>query len=104
MHHLTRLRPFPWNVQTSVADYIVLEGKAESFAASRFGDKHIGRFVTDISAADLGSACSMIGGALEKTGFDTIRGYLLEMRWLSKAALHRSAAYPHMLGTRWAIM
>lgn len=76
MHHLIRLRAFPWGPQISVADYIVVEGTAESFAASRFGEQHLGRFVTDISPADFEIARRMIGGALDVTGFDKVRGYL----------------------------
>lgn len=76
-HHLVRLRLFPWNMQhTSVADYIIHEGLAESFAGALFGEEVLGYYVTDISAEDLRTARGLIGSGLEHTGFDLIRGYI----------------------------
>src|SRR5690606_7871185 len=57
MHHLIRLRAFPWDMQrTSVADYIVVEGTAESFATSLFGEKVLGRYVSNFNPGDLETA------------------------------------------------
>jgi uncharacterized protein YjaZ len=77
MHHLIRLRAFPWDMQrTSVADYIIVEGTAESFAASLFGEKAVGYFITEFEAADFETARRMIGEGLHATGFDVIRSYI----------------------------
>jgi uncharacterized protein YjaZ len=76
MHHLIRLRAFPWGPGTSVGDYLVIEGTAEAFAASLFGEDRIGWFVTDFDPAGLETARRLIGPALAKTGFHTIRGYI----------------------------
>jgi uncharacterized protein YjaZ len=77
MHHLIRLRAFPWDMQrTSVADYIVLEGTAESFAASLFGEHSVGYFITEFDAAEFETARRLIGAGLDATGFDVIRGYI----------------------------
>jgi uncharacterized protein YjaZ len=77
MHHLIRLRAFPFDMQrTSVADYIVLEGTAESFAASLFGEQVVGSFITEFDAAEFETARKLIGQGLDATGFDVIRGYI----------------------------
>ena len=77
MHHLIRLRTFPFNPQgTSVADYIVLEGTAESFAASLFGEQAVGYFITEFDQAEFEAARRLIGAGLQATGFDVIRSYI----------------------------
>ena len=77
MHHLVRLRVFPWDMyKTSVADYIVLEGTAESFAASLFGADKVGFFITEFDAQELETARRLVGQGLQATGFDAIRGYI----------------------------
>jgi uncharacterized protein YjaZ len=76
-HHLIRLRVFPWDMQrTSVADYIIHEGVAESFATALFGEQVLGYYVTDIDDAGLKTANALIRDGLERTGFDVIRGYI----------------------------
>lgn len=76
MHHLIRNRVFPFGPQTSVADYIVTEGTAESFATSLFGEENIGLFISEFDPADLDTARRLIAPALSATGFDVIRGYI----------------------------
>lgn len=77
MHHLIRFKAFPFNMMTtSVADYIVLEGTAESFAASLFGEDKIGYFVVEYDEKDFETARRMIGEGLHKTGFNIIRSYI----------------------------
>ncbi len=77
MHHLVRFRVFPFNPQTTtVAEYIVLEGMAESFAASLFGDEVVGFYVTEFDEAQLDAAKTLIAAGLQKTGFNVIRSYI----------------------------
>lgn len=77
MHHLIRLRLFPWDMQkTTVADYIVIEGTAEAFAAALFGEDKVGYFITEFDPAELETARQIIGAALAATGFNVIRGYI----------------------------
>ncbi|MCA9946625.1 MAG: hypothetical protein KC449_24255 [Anaerolineales bacterium] len=76
MHHLARFRVFPFTIQTSVAEYIVLEGMAESFAASLFGEEVVGFYVTEFDEAQLDAAKSLIAAGLQKTGFNVIRSYI----------------------------
>ncbi len=54
-NHLVRLRVFPWDMRTtSVADYIIHEGVAESFAGALFGEAALGFYVTDFDDAQPG--------------------------------------------------
>jgi uncharacterized protein YjaZ len=77
MHHLIRLKAFPWDMmKTSVADYIVLEGTAESFAASLFGEDKIGYYVVDFDRQEFDTARRLIGEGLTRTGFNVIRSYI----------------------------
>lgn len=77
LHHLIRLRLFPWDMQnTNVADYIVLEGTAESFAAALFGEESVGHFITEFDDAEYKTAKQLIGAGLERTGFNVIRSYI----------------------------
>ena len=76
MHHLVRFRVFPFTPQTSVAEYIVLEGMAESFAAALFGEEVVGYYVTQFDEAMLDDAKSLIAAGLQKTGFNVIRSYI----------------------------
>jgi uncharacterized protein YjaZ len=77
MHHLIRLKAFPWDMMnTTVADYIVLEGTAESFAGSLFGEDKIGYFIVEYEQEDFDTARRLIGEGLHKTGFNVIRSYI----------------------------
>lgn len=77
LHHLVRLRAFPWDMmKTAVADYIVLEGLAESFAAALFGEDKVGFFITEFDPSEFETARKLIGEGLDATGFDLIRGYI----------------------------
>lgn len=75
-HHLVRLRAFPFGMDTSVADYIVIEGTAEAFAASLYGADKAALVISQFDPAGLEPARRLIGAGLEQTGFDAIRGYI----------------------------
>lgn len=77
LNHLVRLRLFPWNMMTtSVGDYIIHEGMAESFAVELFGEDVLSYYVTQCSGATLAKAKSLMHAGLETTGFNVIRGYI----------------------------
>jgi uncharacterized protein YjaZ len=76
MHHLIRFKSFPFTLNTSVADYIVLEGTAESFATSLFGEDKVGFYVTDFEPDEFETARRLIGEGLGRTGFNVIRSYI----------------------------
>ncbi|MEO1288999.1 MAG: DUF2268 domain-containing putative Zn-dependent protease [Chloroflexota bacterium] len=76
-NHLVRLRVQPWDMMTTtVSDYIIHEGIAESFATALFGEEVLGYYVTDINDADLAIAKQIISENLQMTGFNVIRGYI----------------------------
>lgn len=76
LHHLVRLGLYPWTFQTpyGVADYIVLEGMAESFAAQLYGEDVVGYYVTDIDADNLNIAKAVVQQGFEVQG--DVRGYI----------------------------
>jgi len=77
LHHLVRMRLFPFNpMTTTVADYIVIEGTAEAFAASLYGEDKVGYFITEFDPADFEQARRLVGQGLQASGFDVIRGYI----------------------------
>jgi uncharacterized protein YjaZ len=90
LHHLIRLSRFPWDMAgTRVADYIIYEGMAESFAASLYGEQIVGYYVTDFDKEELETAKTLIRDGLEGTGFDVIRGYIFGDRLADKYGLQK---------------
>lgn len=77
MHHLIRSKVVPWNMMTAtVADYIIHEGLAESFAAELFGEEMVGYYVTEFDDTELDTARTLIGDNLTTAGFDTLRAFI----------------------------
>lgn len=77
LNHNVRFHVVPFHpMQVTVADYMVSEGLAESFAVELFGEEVAGYFVTDISEQELALAKRVIGDVLDVTGFDAVRGYI----------------------------
>jgi uncharacterized protein YjaZ len=60
----------------TVGNYIVGEGLAEAFAHELYGEEAVGPWVTDFDLSQLEKARQIIGGALDKTGFDVVRNYI----------------------------
>lgn len=75
-NHNVRLSFEPWSQETSVGQYIVLEGLAESFAGELFGKDKVGPWTQLPTEEDMELARRRIGEALEVTGFNEIRGYI----------------------------
>jgi uncharacterized protein YjaZ len=76
LHHKVRLAFEPWDEQTMVGQYLVLEGLAEAFAAERFGEELLGPWTKALSEEELERARPVMREALEVTGFNEIRGYI----------------------------
>ncbi|MBA2681602.1 MAG: hypothetical protein H0U76_24805 [Ktedonobacteraceae bacterium] len=77
LNHNVRFKVVPFlPMHVTVADYIIAEGLAESFAAELFGEEVVGYFVTDLNEEELATSRRIIGGALDVTGFDAVRGYI----------------------------
>lgn len=75
-NHRVRLTHEPWTMATTVGQYIVLEGLAESFAAELYGPELVGPWVSSLSAEDVERSRAIIGQALDVSGFDKIRTYI----------------------------
>lgn len=60
----------------SVAKYLAVEGLAESFAGSMFGEEFIGPWVTSVQGEDLERSRRIISKALEIKGFMEVRKYI----------------------------
>jgi uncharacterized protein YjaZ len=99
LHHNVRFTLFPFNpIGTTVGEYIIAEGLAESFAAELYGEDVVGFYVTDFAEGELATAKRVIGGALDVTGFNEVRGYifgdvLAEHMGLPKAGVPNYAGY-----------
>jgi len=90
MHHIIRSKVVPWNMgSATVADYVVHEGLAESFATALFGDAVLGYYVTDFDESELATARKLIGDNLTQTGFDTLRAFIFGDYWADKLSLPR---------------
>lgn len=77
MHHNVRFTLFPFNMMTTtVGEYMIAEGLAESFTAERYGEDVIGFYVTEFDVSCLEETKHIFGGALDVTGFNEIRGYI----------------------------
>ena len=88
MHHLIRSQVVPWIFpQATVAQYIVHEGLAESFAATLFGPEVVGYYVTEFAEAELDKARTLLADNLETTGFDLLRSFIFGDHWAQKLGL-----------------
>jgi len=77
MLHNIHFTVFPFSpFTTTVGEYAIAEGLAESFAAELYGEDVVGYYVTDFDDAELETAKRLIGAALDVTGFNEIRGYI----------------------------
>jgi uncharacterized protein YjaZ len=99
INHNVRFKIVPFlPMHITVADYIIAEGLAEAFAAEFFGEELVGYFVTDFNEEDLATAKRVIGGALDVSGFNAVRGYIfgdtITASWgLPKAGVPDFAGY-----------
>ncbi len=75
-NHRVRLTYEPWTFATTVGQYMVLEGLAESFAAELYGSEYVGPWVGGLDADEMARSTAIIGQALAVSGFDKIRGYI----------------------------
>jgi uncharacterized protein YjaZ len=75
-NHRVRLSYEPWTLATTVGQYIVMEGLAESFAAELYGPEYVGPWVSSLNAEETARSKTILGQALEVSGFDKIRAYI----------------------------
>lgn len=76
-HHNVFATNARWNfMNVSVAKYAAMEGLAEYFGASLYGEANIGPWVTSVKGADLEKAREIIGKSLSVQGFNEVRKYI----------------------------
>jgi uncharacterized protein YjaZ len=77
-HHNVLFKNAKWNFMNdvSVAKYLAVEGLAESFAASLYGEEYIGPWVTGVKGQDLEKSREIIGKSLNIKGFNEVRKYI----------------------------
>ncbi|KAB1435952.1 DUF2268 domain-containing protein [Candidatus Galacturonibacter soehngenii] len=77
-HHNVLFHNVKWNFMTdvTVGKYVAIEGLAESFAASMFGEEYVGPWVTGIQGADLETSRRIISKSLNVKGFMEVRKYI----------------------------
>ncbi|KXT85647.1 hypothetical protein STRDD11_00285 [Streptococcus sp. DD11] len=75
-NHNVRFQFIKWNQQTTLADWIVSEGLAESFAAELYGEELIGPWVTSTSPEQLEEIKPIISSQLQLTGMMEMSPYL----------------------------
>ncbi|HEX2906813.1 MAG TPA: DUF2268 domain-containing putative Zn-dependent protease, partial [Phototrophicaceae bacterium] len=61
---------------TTVGEYMIGEGLAESFAAELYGADKVGFYVTDFDPSRLAETKCIIHDGLDRSGFDVVRGYI----------------------------
>lgn len=77
-HHNVLFYNAEWNFinEVSVARYIAVEGLAESFAASLYGEEYLGPWVTGVKGQELERSREIIGKSLNIKGFNEVRKYV----------------------------
>lgn len=77
LHHNIWGTQHPFNpFSTTVGEYMIMEGLAESFAAELYGEDVVGFYVTDFDQSRFEDTRAIVGAGLDVTGFDRIRGYI----------------------------
>jgi len=75
-HHNVRLSYEPWSANTTVGQYIVVEGLAEAFAAEMYGEDNLGPWVHSLDDEQHEQVKPIYRDALSTTGFPVILGYM----------------------------
>jgi uncharacterized protein YjaZ len=76
-HHNVLFHNAKWNfMNVSVGKYLAVEGLAESFAASLFGEEFVGPWVTGVQGEALEISRRIISKALDVKGFMEVRKYI----------------------------
>jgi uncharacterized protein YjaZ len=76
-HHNVLFFNAKWNfINVTLGKYLAVEGLAESFATSLFGEQNLGPWVTGIQSQDLERSRVIIGKNLDAEGFMEVRKYM----------------------------
>jgi uncharacterized protein YjaZ len=77
-HHNVLFHNAKWNFMfdVTVGKYLAVEGLAESFAASMFGEEFVGPWVTGVQGEELETSRRIISKELDVKGFMEVRKYI----------------------------
>jgi len=76
-HHNIHLSLFRWNhMEITLAQWMIYEGMAESFATALYGEDMLGYYVADFDTSQLDSAKRLIADNLQTCGFQQVRSYI----------------------------
>lgn len=76
-HHNIRFSYFGWNHgHVTVGEYLVIEGLADLFACTLYGEETAGPWITEFDPNELDYSVEVIGQALDAKGFDVISSYM----------------------------
>jgi uncharacterized protein YjaZ len=77
-HHNVLFHNAKWNFMfdVTVGKYLAVEGLAENFAESMFGEEFIGPWVTGVQGEELETSRRIISKALDVKGFMEVRKYI----------------------------
>jgi uncharacterized protein YjaZ len=77
LNHIVRFQFEPWTMNTTLGQYMVAEGLAESFGVEVAGDKAlVGPYSTALAPAQIEELKPRFQAALETAGFDEMRSYI----------------------------
>ncbi len=76
-HHNMQLAIFPWeHFSVTLAQWMIYEGMAESFATALYGEEMLGYYVSDFDTGQLGATKAIIQDNLQLNGFQDVRSYI----------------------------
>ncbi|QOR35470.1 Zn-dependent protease [Clostridium sp. 'deep sea'] len=75
-NHQIRLCYEPWKMNINLGEYIILEGLAESFAASMYGEELIGPWVKNINVNNLNEIKKVFKNSLNISDFTEVASYM----------------------------
>lgn len=76
-HHNVLFYNVKWNfMNVTLSQYLAVEGMAESFASTLYGENYIGPWVTGVVGTDLEKTRKIIGKNLDVAGFMEVRRYI----------------------------
>ncbi len=76
-HHNVLFNNINWNfMNVTLSQYLAVEGLAESFASTLYGEEYIGPWVSNVNETDLRKASSIIGQNIDVVGFMEVRKYM----------------------------
>lgn len=76
-HHNVLFKNAKWSfMEVTLAKYLAVEGLAESFAQSLYGQEGLGPWVKGLQGEELDRARKLIGEALDTKGFMEVRKYM----------------------------